>query len=411
MPRRAPPPRYVPHGQSQLSGLGIFDEYGSNGFVLWVSVRDAEVYSRCGGTGQVFCSDPSARAQLIDALAPAQFGPIQPALHTIGELLTDHPPSRDFLGAACKEIAGWSEIRGKLQTSVEYAQAASLAVPSRAEYAVHTARLLRMRAEYERAIGWFEHGIYLAKVERDWTALAKAYAGLGCLSMQRGNLVRARGILLRSLRVAREHNLPERVAAAYHNLFAVEATAGNWERSEVYAKRALRRYPPHASGLPRLARDLAFRWIQRGYFDRALPLALEVLEHFHAPADRALTWSDVARAAAGCGDAEQFETAWATAWVTYRAGTAEPFACDLLLNLTHAAAFRGDETRAAMTGREAIRLARERKEGQTILETEAVLDSMRGLPALRHVANEAEPVPYPLSRRFVRVLEQARTAR
>jgi tetratricopeptide (TPR) repeat protein len=392
--------------------MGILDEYDdTSGFVLWVTVRDAEVFARATAAGSnLFHSDPAERGHLIESLEPAQYGPIQPALHMICGILTD-PPPRDEIAAGCEEIAGWSEGWSKLQTAIEYAQVASLAVPSRANYAVHTARLLRMRAEYDRAVGWFEHGIYLAKAEGDWAALAQAYSGLGCLYMQRGSLPRARRVLLRSLRVAREKDLHERVAAAYHNLFAVEAISENWDQAEKYAQRALKWYPEGAKGVPRLARDLAFRWIQRGCFERALPLALEVLEHFNAPADRALAWSDIARAAAGAGNAEQFETAWATAWVAVKAGSVDPFGADILLNLTHAAAFRGDETRAAMTGREAIKLARERKEAQTELEAEAVLDSLRSTRVGQPRNDELAPLPDQLSRRFVSVLRAARAAR
>jgi len=265
-----------------------------------------------------------------------------------------------------------------------------------------------MRAEYERAVSWFDHAIYLAKVEGDWSAYAQAYSGLGCLYMQRGNLPRARLVLYRSLRIAHRKELPERAAAAFHNLFAVEAIAGNWEEAERCAQRALKFYPQNARGLPRLARDLAFRWIQRGYFERALPLAKEVLAHFGSPADRALAWSDIARAAAGAGELEDFETAWASAWVAVRAGAVEPFGADILLNLTHAAAFRGDVTRAAMAGRDAINVAKARKESQSVLEAEAVLDSLRFPTSVPPVAARQDPVPYPLSRRFVRVLQGAR---
>jgi len=219
-------------------------------------------------------------------------------------------------------------------------------------------------------------------------------------------------MLHRSLRIAKRKELPERAAAAFHNLFAVEAIAGNWEQAETHAQRALKLYPPDARGLPRLARDLAFRWIQRGYFERALPLAKEVLSHFQAPADRALTWSDIARAAAGAGELEEFETAWASAWVAVRTGTVEPFGGDILLNLTHAAAFRGDATRASMTGREAIAVATARNEHQVILEAESVLDSLRSaqtVPVHSRVA-EDDLETYPLSRRFVRVLQGARAA-
>jgi len=390
--------------------MGILDEYdGVGGFVLWLSFRDSELFAR-SVAGVTFRSSLAERVALIDLLSIPQFEPVKGALQTLGMLLAPAPPGRDVIAAGCQAIAGWSELGSKLQTAVEYAQVASLAEPVNASYAVQAARLLRMRAEYERAVSWFDHAIYLAKVEGNAVVHSQAYSGLGCLYMQRGNLPKARRVLHRSLRIARRKELPERAAAAFHNLFAVEAIAGNWEEAERNAQRALKLYPEHARGLPRLARDLAFRWIQRGYFERALPLAKEVLVHFEAPADRALAWSDIARAAAGASELEDFETAWASAWVAVKAGAVEPFGADILLNLAHAASVKGDAMRATMAGREAIAVAKVRKESQTILEAEAVLDSLRSaqVPA---VSVFQDPAPYPLSRMFVRVLEVARAAR
>jgi tetratricopeptide (TPR) repeat protein len=410
MPRKTTPPLLQSLGATGPSGMGILDEYDDvGGFVLWISFRDSELFAR-SNLPVPFHSCPTERRALIEGLSSERFGPVKPALQTLGSLLAPAPPERDAIAAGCQAIAGWSELGSKLQTAVEYAQVASLALPVKANYAVQAARLLRMRAEYDRAVSWFDHAIYLAKVEGDWGAYAQAYSGLGCLYMQRGNLPRARLVLHRSLRVAHRKEMPERAAAAFHNLFAVEAIAGNWEEAERCAQRALKLYPQDARGLPRLARDLAFRWIQRGYFERALPLAKEVLAHFGSPADRALAWSDIARAAAGAGELEDFETAWASAWVAVKAGAVEPFGADILLNLTHAATFRGDVTRASMAGRDAINVAKARKESQSILEAEAVLDSLRFPTSAPPIAARQDPVPYPLSRRFVRVLQGARAA-
>ncbi|HKP77168.1 MAG TPA: tetratricopeptide repeat protein [Longimicrobiaceae bacterium] len=392
--------------------MGILDEYeGLAGFILWVSFRDSELFVR-SAERITFQSSIADRRELIDSLAAPRFAPVKRALESLCALLAPTPPARSVIGSECQTIAGWSEQGSKLGTAVEYAQVASLAEPAKANSAVQVARLLRMRAEYDRAVSWFEHAIYVAKVERNWASHAQAYSGLGCLYMQRGNIPDARRMLHRSLRIAKRKELPERAAAAFHNLFAVEAISGNWEQAETYAQRALKLYPPDARGLPRLARDLAFRWIQRGYFARALPLVKEVLAHFHAPADRALTWSDIARAAAGAGELEEFETAWASAWVAVKSGAVEPFGADILLNLTHAAAFRGDATRATMTGREAMAVARARKEYQAVLEAESVLDSLGSAPIGSAPSGRAEDDPdtHPLSRRFVRVLQGARAA-
>jgi tetratricopeptide (TPR) repeat protein len=228
--------------------------------------------------------------------------------------------------------------------------------------------------------------------------------------MQRGNLPRARIVLRRSLRAALRNELPERTASAYHNLFAVEATAGDWEKAEKFAQLALRWYPPNARGVPRLARDLAFRWIQRGYFDRALPLAKEALHHFSAQADRALVWSDIARAAAASGEAETFEDAWARAWVLVREGHVEPFGADILLNLAHGAASQGDTTRARLAAERALELGRATKEAQILFEAESVLDSLREPVRTMQATETVSESSQLLANKFVRLLSRTRAA-
>ena len=140
---------------------------------------------------------------------------------------------------------------------------------------------------------------------------------------------------------------------------------------------ALARYPADSPRRPRLARDLAYRWILRGYFDRALRLAQAVLPHFNTPALRTLVWSDIARAAAGAGEDEAFESAWAQARVLLDDGVGEPYRITILLNLAHGAAFRGEGARARLPASEALELARSRGEPQSVLEAEALLDSIR----------------------------------
>lgn len=380
---RAVPPVAHRIGVCAFSGFEILEEYdGAPGFLLWVSFRDAELWTTGGERRHlIHHSSPelASRTQSVADMEDGAYGPIKPALLTLAQLSVDDPPDVADVASGCEVIAGWSEMQSRLGTAVEYAQVASFALPDRAICAVRAARVLRMRAEYERALTWFDHGIVTARRTADWESYAQAYSGVGCLYMQRGNFPRARVMLLRSLRTALRHNLPERIGAAYHNLFAVEASTGNWEVAERNAESALTAYPEGSRGRPRLARDLAFRWIQRGYFERALPLAREVLPHFAVAADRALdlVLSDIARAAAGCGEVESFEDAWAQAYAIWRQDNVEPFTVDILINLAHAAASRGDTVRGQMTANRAAEIARERKQGESRLEAEALLSALR----------------------------------
>jgi tetratricopeptide (TPR) repeat protein len=281
------------------------------------------------------------------------------------------------IAAACDFVAEWAEERGKLRTAVEFAQVASLVDPTRPMLAARAARILKERAEWDRAVNWYQHAIFIARSVGDWYAYADANCGLGGLHAERGRLPRARKFFKRALRAAMRHHEDEQIANAYHYLFTLEAVAGNWERAEAMAMQALARYPADSPRRPRLARDLAYRWILRGYFDRALRLAQAVLPHFNTPALRTLVWSDIARAAAGAGEDEAFESAWAQARVLLDDGVGEPYRITILLNLAHGAAFRGEGARARLPASEALELARSRGEPQSVLEAEALLDSIR----------------------------------
>lgn len=406
---RAVPPITRRIGDRAFSGSIILEECeGVGAFILWVSFRDAELWSTNPAAGPLFWEQGvEARRLTVAQLDEFGFKSIKPALLTLAELAAPVQPDRGTVADGCDVIAGWSEMHNRLGTAVEYAQVASYALPERAMYAVRAGRVLRMRAEYARARTWFDHGIVVARRTGDWESYAQAYSGLGCLYMQRGNYRRARSVLRRSLGTALRHHLPERTGAAFHNLFAVEASTGNWTLAETYAERALSTYPKGSRGLPRLARDLAFRWIQRGYFDRALPLAREVIAHFAVTADRALVWSDIARAAAGCGEVETFEDAWGKAYGLATQENAEPFTVDILLNLAHAAASRSDPVRAAMVARRALELARQRKEGQLVLEAEAVLSSLQA-PTVVAPQTPGDGGNVEIAHRFVHALQLAR---
>ncbi|HEX8691258.1 MAG TPA: hypothetical protein VF746_02360 [Longimicrobium sp.] len=411
VPFRAPRPLLHRIGTLAFSGSEILEEYaGIAGFVLWQSFRDVELSATASLGEELFHRLTVDRRSLIDELEE-RFTPVKPPLLLICELTAAEAPAAAEIAAGCDLIADWSEQQSRLATASEYAQMASLTDPKKAMYAVRAARTLRMRAEWARAWSWFDHAIFLARRSGDWNAYSLACVSLGYLYLERGNFPKARQVLKRALRAALRHHLVEQAGAAYHNLFVLEASSGHWDAAESCVVKALKAYPSGSRFRPRLARDLEYRFIQRGYFGRALPLAQEVLEHFTAPAERALVWSDIARAAAGAGNLEVFERAWTQAFFPVEEGLTEPFTIAILLNLAHGAAFRGEAARASVPARQAMELARARQEGQSVLEAEALLDS------LRSVRSEPAPAPDHPSRAtdavtevFLRTLQQDRAA-
>jgi tetratricopeptide (TPR) repeat protein len=270
-----------------------------------------------------------------------------------------------------------------------------------------------MLSEYPRATSWFDYALYLARKTGDWQAYAEALAGLGNMYYHLGNFPRARQYHARCLRVARRNRLHEMVGAAHHNLFAIEMDAGNFALAESHAAKAFRAYPPSSRCMPRLARDLSMGLTVMGYFSRALPLALEALNHFTVPVDCAVVWAEIARAAGGSGDANIFEEAWAAAWVLVSEGLTDPFSAGILLDLAKGAASLGERSRAARAAQKALEIAEKRNEGRTILEAEALLGSLHlqsTAPAdVPSVPDESTPDDE-LTSDLIRVLRESRAA-
>jgi tetratricopeptide (TPR) repeat protein len=395
-----------------FSGLDLLeDETGVARLVFWRAYRDVELWARATVREGLFRPEQAEhRSRELDELDADTYGAVRSHIAVLLELLrspTEVDP--ESIGAACSAIAGWFEERGRLRCAVDYAIAAHLTLPQRGALAVRTARLLRMLAEYPRSTSWFEYAIYLARKAQDWQVYSEALAGLGNLYFQVGNFPRARYFHRRCLRLSSREHLAEMQGAAYHNLFVLEMDAGDVELAEELASKALSAYPSTSPCRVRLARDLSRRWTVLGHFERALPLALETLEHFSAPIDRALVWADVARAAGGCGELAHFEDAWVEAWALVRRGVADPVSADVLIDLARGAASIGDPRRAAHAAAKALEIARKRKEGRTALEADALLDSVHAQPAQpRHPQSEST-LPE-LAQRMLHALRELRAA-
>lgn len=349
--------------------------------VLWQCFRDAELWSIAIEKSGLF--EPQSAACLesqIELLDTALYADLKPHLMGFVELVRwPEKAEAATVSQLCAAVATWFELQGRLSCAVDYAVVAYRACPTNAALAVRVARLTRILAEYPRSKSWFDYSLYLARRSNDRQAYTEALAGMGNLYFQSGNFPRARHYHERCLRVAARNRLHEMVGAAYHNLFALEMESGRYQLAQDLAGRAFEAYAhnPTSTCLVRLARDLTHRWTIMGYFERALPLALEMLNHFHRPVDRAQLWSGVGRAAGGAGAGAIFEDAWIETWVLVKKGVADPYAADVLIDLAHGAASLGDKRRAEHAAREALRIATDRKEGHSILVAEALLGSVQ----------------------------------
>jgi tetratricopeptide (TPR) repeat protein len=386
--------------------------------LFWQAYRDVELWGRATERKDLFQpTQADSRGGLIEQL-DSTYSEVKPTLKALLDVVRS-PEHADPAAIAdlCSAVAVWFETQGKLRCAVDFAVAAFFADSGRAALAVRVARLTRMLAEYPRSTSWFDYSLYLARRVEDWQAYSEALLGLANLYFQVGNFPRARYYNRRCLRlVRRTPRLRQMAGAAYHNLFVLEMEAGNVELAESLAQKAFDFYGSDSPCLVRLARDLSHRWTVLGFFARALPLALESVNHFTRPVDRAQVWAGVGRAAGGAGEFGIFEDAWIETWALVRQGLADPFAADVLMDLARGADSLGDQRRAAHAATAALSIARERKEGHTILAAEALLDSLhptRGEPAAPpHPVERSAAAPRApgLDSGILRALKEHRTA-
>jgi tetratricopeptide (TPR) repeat protein len=400
-------------GEAGFTGLALLDdENGLARLVFWQAFRDVELWARSPDRNALFdTAQLEKRADEISELDAEAYAVAKPQLYALLDLIRFPAESDpDTVSDACSSLTNWFEARGRLRCAVEFAIAAYLATPQQARLAARVGRVLRLLAEYPRSTNWFDFSLYLARKASDWQAYTEALAGLGNLYFQVGNFPRARIYHRRCLRAASRNRIREMAGAAYHNLFVLEMEAGNVAVAEGFAAKAFFTYGPKSACLVRLARDLSHRWTILGYFARALPLMLESVNHFTRPVDHAQVWAGVGRAAGGAGDFAAFEDAWAETWSLVRQGLTEPFTADVLLDLAHGAASLRETRRAEHAARRALEVARQRKEGHSILAAEALLDSLH-VPTRDAESPISSPEELPeLARGILRALQELRAA-
>jgi hypothetical protein len=87
---------------------------------------------------------------------------------------------------------------------------------------------------------------------------------------------------------------------------------GEYGQAEAYAHDAARAYPRGDPYLAALSHDMAYLWMEKGCFDRAIPVFTALLPRLDslATVHHAHPWSSLARAAGGSGDDALFERAY-----------------------------------------------------------------------------------------------------
>jgi tetratricopeptide (TPR) repeat protein len=328
------PPAILREPDETLEASQILEEFkGDLGLLLWNSLRDVTLWSAI---------DPERRRGLFTTEAvekrlewlqgSAVEPPLEVSLTTLVAVV-DKPEnaSDEIVSLVCLEVSRWALERGSFGTALAYAQAAALASPEEAGPA-HTVGSLALRwGRSARAETWLRRCIGLARRGRDWQSYAQAYVDLGTLYARRELPLAARRYFTQAMRAGRRHGLLPIRGAALHGLFLLAMEAGDLDDAERYARAARRAYGSGHPRLPGLLHDIAYLWVTRENFTRAVPLLQKLLVARTEPADRSLTQALLARAAAGTSDRRMYEEAWSSAWsLINRPGAREDHARTLL---------------------------------------------------------------------------------
>jgi tetratricopeptide (TPR) repeat protein len=282
----------------------------------------------------------------------------------------------EFVGRTCQRIASWAEGTNAPRTRLEFLQAAALACPSEPSYALAVGRAARDLTHYSRAEAWYQRALGLSRQVGEWEVYVRAYLSHGNMMLRRGAVPAARRSFLKGLRRSRRQGLRGVEGEALHDLCVLEWRAANRGLALDYGEQAVRVQGPQHPGLPRLAHDIAYLWLEEGQYAHALPVFMATLGKL----------GSIGRAAAGAGDVSGYE------WARRRLLDAPPGpgVAESWVDLALAAArlARTDEVEEAARLAESI--ARARKEGQMRLMAESILADVHRQAASQPSAVVAE---------------------
>lgn len=386
---RTPPP--LTRGSAEtLEGMEILREVsGETGLLLWQSYRNVMFWATAEPEerGALF-SPEASRRRLAELLAADIPGDLVDSLVSIGRMLgAPDSTSGETIADACRSISEWADREGHEATALGFTQASALSAPRNATYSLAVGRLARRRGEQARAETWFRHAIMVGRQTGDWESYARAYIALGNMLLLRGNFPGAHRMHIKALRAARRKGLTPIQGMAAHDLFVIATETGRNAQAEEYARMALRSYGPAHPSLPILAHDVAYYWMNQGYFTQVLPIFLSLQNRFeNGSVMQLLVSAHTARAAGGAGDRNLFRRYFTE---TIRMAKEPPYesrAGDAFLELAMGASSLGEWDRAEQAAQRALELTEKSGQATMSIHAESVLESIRSGRRAENVA-------------------------
>jgi tetratricopeptide (TPR) repeat protein len=290
---------------------------------------------------------------------------------------------------ACRTTASWAEGRGRYETALQFAEAATVVAPEEPEIANLAARICRVMGERPRGELWYERAIGLARTRHDIREYIHGHLGLSTLLLERDEPAEAMEHIRTAGDTAKRFGLKPKAGEAYHDALAVAILTGDIGRAIVFAKKAVALYPRHHERYPALAYDLSLALVTWGIYEPALSILQNAVGRISAPADQLVVWGTLARAAAGAGHAATYREA--VRQVMRLSAVHRQNAAAGLYSLAEAARLLDQWEEAASAARDALKIGRATESFDVVRRTEALMQDIeakrKGVPALP--ANDA----------------------
>lgn len=343
------PPALLHEPDEILEGSHVLAEMrGSLGLLLWQSLRDVTLWAGAPAREREGLFTSEAAQRRVSDLMASDAGPgLEVSLTTLAALVAA-PASANAatISRTCLQVSIWAEARGANATAMSYAQAAALACPEEPGPALAAGSLALRWDRSARAETWLRRCIALARRGRDWRPYSEAYVGLGEIYARRGAADVANRLFVQGMLAARRHGFLRIRGAAMHGLMRLSLDTGALDEAERFGRAALRAYVRTDGPASDVEHDLAYVWVRREQYARAIPRLQRLLPSRTDSVERGLTLAILAHAAAGAGDQALYRDYWADAWtVISRDPRLEEKHARALLELVRAAVLSRDWTR------------------------------------------------------------------
>lgn len=313
----------------------------------------------------------------------------------VGELRDATQAAPEAMARACLCVTEWALPRGFVGTGLAFAEAAALCWPDHPRYAWTVGRLMRTYGRLREAEQWLKRSNRIAVSNGDWETQSLAMSSIGNLFYEAGNYRQAETSHQKALRVSRKHGVRDREGEILHDLFVATWFQGKHEEAEEFARAAFEHYRHGHPRLPALAHDVAFTWLSKGHYARALKILMPLLPHFTEAEQRVHVLGSIARAAGGCGDAALHADMADQVWTLAEQPHSGQGVAAALVEVALGAACLSDWDQAERALTRAGEIAQVRSEADVLTKVEDMRDSVRARRAAEPRRNALDTVALP----------------